>query len=150
MSASADSAHRLPLGAPARAEVGRARQATLVELIDLDVVGKHLHWDVVGPLPHRAPGAGRDGRRLADAVAERSVAIGVAPNKLAAAVSVGRGLATLEAGTLTDGAVVQEVTNRLVEAAERVRGRRNRLGELDLGSQDVLVGSRANSRSSSG
>jgi DNA-binding ferritin-like protein len=33
-----------------REEVGQQLQATLVELIDLSLLGKQLHWSVVGPL----------------------------------------------------------------------------------------------------
>jgi hypothetical protein len=40
-----------PLGAHDRKEVGLQLQATLLELVDLSLVGKQLHWSVVGPVP---------------------------------------------------------------------------------------------------
>src|SRR5436190_929013 len=50
MTASAQTQHLPSLGSERRAEVGRELQATLVELVDLSLVGKQLHWNVVGPL----------------------------------------------------------------------------------------------------
>lgn len=50
MASTASSAHLPPLGAHEREEIGHQLQATLVELLDLSLVGKQLHWSVVGPL----------------------------------------------------------------------------------------------------
>ena len=50
MASIATSTHLPALGAPVREEVGRELQATLVELVDLSLIGKQLHWSVVGPL----------------------------------------------------------------------------------------------------
>jgi hypothetical protein len=41
-------AHLPTLDGHRRAEVGRALQATLVELVDLSLLGKQLHWNIVG------------------------------------------------------------------------------------------------------
>ena len=49
MSTSVSSTHLPPIGEPARHETGASLQATLVELIDLSLAGKQLHWSVVGP-----------------------------------------------------------------------------------------------------
>ncbi|HLJ04214.1 MAG TPA: hypothetical protein VKT31_12285 [Solirubrobacteraceae bacterium] len=50
--ASIDHSTHLPaLAEPhAREEVGNQLQALLVELIDLSLLGKQLHWSAVGPL----------------------------------------------------------------------------------------------------
>ena len=37
------------LGTHVREEVGNTLQAALVELIDLSLIGKQLHWNIVGP-----------------------------------------------------------------------------------------------------
>lgn len=51
MRSTAHSTHLPALQGPhMREEVGRQLQATLVELIDLSLLGKQLHWTVVGPL----------------------------------------------------------------------------------------------------
>ena len=105
-----------------REEVGRELQATLVELIDLSLIGKQLHWTVVGPhfrpLHLQLDEVVDSWRDLGDTVAERAVALGF---------------------VLQDHVVVRELTTRIAETSERVRDRMNRLGELDLASQDVLV-----------
>ena len=63
MSSTAHSAHLPPLAEPhAREEVGQQLQAMLVELVDLSLLGKQLHWNVAGPLfrpLHLQPAAGR-------------------------------------------------------------------------------------------
>ena len=76
--------HMPALGRHRREEVGRELQATLVELIDLSLIGKQLHWNIFGR-----------------------------PFK--------------------------PLHERLADVAERIRGRMDRLGEIDLASQDVLI-----------
>ncbi len=51
-----------------RQEAGRELQATLVDLVDLTLVGKQLHWSVVGPaFRTHSPSARRARRCLAGA-----------------------------------------------------------------------------------
>ena len=132
-----------PLGAHAHAEVGRELQATLVELIDLSLLGKQLHWSVVGalfrPLHLQLDELVDSWHALSDTVAERSVAIGHFPDGLASTVAAGAGHPDIEPGPVEDHVVVRELTHRLAEVAERTRERMDRLGELDAASQDVLV-----------
>lgn len=141
----------LPTAAPAylppfsshqRDEIGRELQATLIELIDLSLVGKQLHWSVVGPMFRplhlqldELVDACRD---LADTVAERAVAIGYWPDGQAAAVAASE-TAPVARGTLPDHKGVRELTGRIAEISERIRVRMDRMGDLDIASQDVLV-----------
>jgi starvation-inducible DNA-binding protein len=134
--------HLPSLGTHVREEVGAELQATLVELLDLALVGKQLHWSLVGPLfqpLHERLDVMVDAwRELYDTVAERAVAIGYFPDGQADAISAGD-LPRVERGPISDRAVVRDLTGRLAEVCERVRTRMDRLGELDLGSQDVLI-----------
>ena len=143
MASIATSTHLPALGAPVREEVGRELQATLVELVDLSLIGKQLHWSVVGPLfrpLHLQLDELVDSwRDLADTVAERAVAIGFAPDGQAQALTAGSELAPVERGALQDHVVVRELTHRIAEVSERARGRMDRLGELDAASQDVVI-----------
>lgn len=57
MASTISTTHLPPLGAHEGREIGLELQATLVELVDLSLVGKQLHWSFVGPtfLRPRAP-----------------------------------------------------------------------------------------------
>ena len=135
--------HLPPLDADQREETGRELQATLVELIDLALIGKQLHWSLVGPLfrpLHEQLDELVDSwRELGDTVAERAVAIGVWPDGQAAAIASGSDLTGVERGAIVDRAVVRELTSRLEEVANRARVRMDGLGDLDAASQDVLI-----------
>jgi starvation-inducible DNA-binding protein len=144
MTSTTHSTHLPALGEPhAREEVGRQLQATLVELIDLSLLGKQLHWTVVGPLfrpLHLQLDELIDSwRALADTVAERAVAIGVAPDGQCATVAADTPLRRVERGELEDRVVLRELTSQLAGVAERARERMDRLGELDAASQDVVI-----------
>src|SRR5919198_1565188 len=131
------------LGHHQREEVGRELQATLVELVDLSLLGKQLHWSVVGalfkPLHEHLDELVDSWRELADTVAERAVALGFAPDGQAGAVSAASEIPAVERGALEADVVVRELVQRLAEVAERIRARMDRLGALDLASQDVLI-----------
>src|SRR5918997_881225 len=78
-------------------------------------------------------------QELADVVAERAVALGYVPDGQAHAVEAGSQLAPVAAEALDSHAVVSEMTKRISQASERARERMERLAELDLVSQDVLI-----------
>src|ERR687891_458104 len=126
-----------------REGVGQGLQATLHELIDLSLIGKQLHWAVVGPLfrpLHLQLDELVDSwRELSDTVAERAVALGFVPDGQAKAVAAGSQLAAVAPTALEDHLVVRELTHRIAEVSERVRDRMDRLGDADLASQDVLI-----------
>jgi starvation-inducible DNA-binding protein len=126
-----------------REGLGQELQTTLHELIDLSLIGKQLHWAVVGPLfrpLHLLLDELVDSwRKLADTVAERAVALGFVPDGQAKAVAAGSQLAAVTPTALEDHLVVRDLTHRVAEVSERVRDRMNRLGEADLASQDVLI-----------
>jgi len=144
MAITTDSAHLPALGAHEREEIGRELQAMLLELIDLSLLGKQLHWSVVGPLfrpLHLYLDELIDSwRDLADTVAERAVTVGFWPDGQAAAVAAGSQVAKVERGALEDRRLLRELVKRVGEVAERARERMDRLAELDSASEDVLVG----------
>ena len=143
MASTVHSTHLPALGTHQREEVGRQLQAMLVELVDLSLLGKQLHWTVVGPLfrpLHLQLDELIDSwRELGDTVAERAVAIGFAPDGRSGTVATESPLHPIERGELEDRVVVRELTSRLAEVAERARERMDRLGELDAASQDVVI-----------
>jgi starvation-inducible DNA-binding protein len=143
MASTAQSAHLPALGAHQREEVGNQLQAMLVELIDLALVGKHLHWNITGPLfrpLHEQLDELVDSwRELSDVVAERAVALGYAPDGQNGAVAAGTELKAIARGPLADHIVVRELSERVNDVADRARERMDRLGEIDAASQDVII-----------
>ena len=135
--------HLPPLGAHAHNEIGRELEATLLELVDLALVGKQLHWNVIGPLfrplHEHLDELVESWHELADTVAERAVAIGFQPDGQAHAVVAGSEFDPVGRGQIADRAVLRELARRLSDVGERTRTRMDRLGEIDLASQDVLI-----------
>jgi starvation-inducible DNA-binding protein len=138
-----DETHLPVLGVQVREAVGGELESTLVDLIDLTLWGKQLHWSVVGPLfqvlHERLDELVDSWRALADTVAERAVAVGHWPDGQAQAVAAGNDHTALERGPVEDHTVLRLLAARLAEVSERARQRLERLGELDLVSQDVLI-----------
>src|SRR5438034_9378727 len=87
-----------------REGVGQELQATLHELIDLSLIGKQLHWAVVGrlfrPLHLQLDELVESWHELSDTVAERAVALGLVPDGQASAVAAGSQLAPVAPGPL--------------------------------------------------
>jgi starvation-inducible DNA-binding protein len=124
-------------------EVGLELQATLVELVDLALLGKQLHWSVVGPgfrpLHLQLDELVDAWRELADTVAERAVALGYWPDGQAGTVVGTSELGAVSSGAVADRDVVELLANRLIEVVSRARARMDRLDAVDLASQDVLI-----------
>ena len=126
-----------------REGVGQQLQATLHELVDLSLIGKQLHWAIIGPLFRplhlQLDELVESWHELSDTVAERAVALGFVPDGQASAVAAGSPLAPVARGSLEAHVVVRDMTRSVAEISERVRERMNRLGDVDLASQDVLI-----------
>jgi starvation-inducible DNA-binding protein len=124
-------------------KIGLELQGALVELVDLALLGKQLHWSVVGPgfrpLHLQLDELVGAWRELADTVAERAVALGFWPDGQAGAVAETSALEAVSPGALADREVVELLTGRLAEVVGRARARMDSLGALDLASQDVLI-----------
>jgi starvation-inducible DNA-binding protein len=135
--------HLPALGEHVREAVGGELEATLVDLIDLSLWGKQLHWTVVGPLfralHERLDELVDSWRELTDTVAERAVAIGHSPDGQAHAVAASQDRTAVERGPVADTTVLWLLAQRLAEVSERARARLERLGELDPVSQDVMI-----------
>jgi starvation-inducible DNA-binding protein len=118
-------------------------QATLAELIDLSLLGKQAHWNVVGPnfrSIHLQLDEIVDAARLsADRVAERIATLGSAPEGRAAAVASSSKLPDFPDGQVQVEDTVQRVDGIIDTMAERMRKRILRVGETDPVSQDALI-----------
>jgi DNA-binding ferritin-like protein len=116
MASIATSTHLPVLGEPHQhKEVGHVLEATLHELVDLSLIGKQLHWAVVGPLftpLHMHLDELVDSwRELADTVAERAVALGYVPDGQARAVSRGSRLSHSRRSRITRSCVSSRIAS---------------------------------------
>lgn len=132
--------------AQTRERVGMELQDMLVELIDLSLVAKQMHWSVVGTnfrsLHLELDEFAESCRRLADVVAERAVTIGYWPDGQGRAVTETNeafGMEALPPGAIADREVVELLNSRLNEVIARTRGRTKGVGDADIASQDVLI-----------
>jgi starvation-inducible DNA-binding protein len=118
-------------------------QATLAELIDLSLIGKQAHWNVVGPnfrSIHLQLDEIVDTARLSsDRVAERIATLGAAPEGRAAAVAASSQLPDFPAGQTHVEDTVQRIGSIIDTMAERMRERILRVGDTDPVSQDALI-----------
>lgn len=124
--------------------VGHELQDSLVELVDLALQAKQAHWNVHGPgfksLHEQLDELTADVRAAMDEVAERAVAIGYAPDGRASTVAKNSPLHDFPEGAVRDQDVIRLIVERLEVIAERLRQRVTTLEELDLASQDLLIG----------
>jgi starvation-inducible DNA-binding protein len=113
----ASTAHLPALGTHEREEIGNELQATLLELVDLSLLGKQLHWSIVGPqfrpLHLYLDELIDSWRELADTVAERAVALGYWPDGQADTVAAGSQVARVERGGIEDRPMPHELDQRL-------------------------------------
>ncbi|MBY8881952.1 Dps family protein [Actinacidiphila acidipaludis] len=133
-----------PLHDAARKTVGDALQGALVDLIDLSLLAKQVHWNVIGPRfrsIHLQLDEVVDTARLAsDTVAERASAIGVSPDGRAGTVSKSSGIDAVTDGWVKDAEVVEVMVTALDAVITRMRERIAATDEPDPVTQDILIG----------
>ena len=116
----------------------------LIELTDLSITGKQAHWNLRGPLFRpihlQLDELVADARDWSDQVAERIVAVGMPADARVETVATLTPLASFPPGFVDDGKAVTAIVERLDEVIGRNRPRLARLGEIDLVSQDLLLG----------
>ncbi|GAA0624490.1 DNA starvation/stationary phase protection protein [Streptomyces crystallinus] len=124
--------------------VGDALQGALVDLVDLALVAKQVHWNVVGPRfrsVHLQLDEVVDTARLhSDTVAERAAALGVTPDGRAATVASTSAIGKVPTGWIKDGDAVRILVDALGAVVTRMRERIDSTGDPDPVSQDVLIG----------
>jgi len=136
------STFHIPL-APEQRAVAVELQGTLVDLLDLALIGKHLHWNVEGrhfrPLHHELDEQVDVWRELSDDVAERAATIGASPDGQAETIAGVTQLEPLPSGHLSDQQVLKAISDRLAAAATRTRERIDRVAVADPITSDLFV-----------
>jgi starvation-inducible DNA-binding protein len=124
--------------------VSEALQGALVDLVDLSLVAKQIHWNVVGPRfrsVHLQLDEVVDTARLhSDTVAERASTLGVSPDGRAATVATSSGIGVTPDGWVRDTDAVGALVDALAAVIERMRERVGATGEADPVSQDIFIG----------
>ncbi|WP_210589198.1 Dps family protein [Streptomyces sp. GESEQ-35] len=124
--------------------VSEALQGALVDLVDLALVAKQIHWNVVGPrfrsVHLQLDEVVATARTHSDTVAERASALGVSPDGRAATVAVGSGIGPAREGWVTDGDAVATLVDALGAVITRMRERIEATAEPDPVSQDIFIG----------
>ena len=143
MSKSQNSPITSPLSDADKASVGAVLQATLVDLIDMSLVAKQAHWNVVGK-NFRSVHLQLDelvttARTYTDEVAERAAALGISPDGKAKTVAAGSGVPEFPGGWLKEDEVVAAVVRALGELIGRLRKRIDETDKSDLVTQDLLI-----------
>jgi len=132
-----------PLGDAERESTGAVLQATLVDLIDLSLVAKQAHWNVVGShfrgvhlqLDELVSAA----RQFTDDVAERGNAIGVSPNGKARTVVASSGVPEFPDNWQSDVDTIAHIVAILGAVVARIRARIEETDKTDLVTQDLLI-----------
>ncbi|WP_460073591.1 Dps family protein [Streptomyces sp. YKOK-I1] len=124
--------------------VGEALQGALVDLVDLSLLAKQVHWNVVGSrfrsIHLQLDEVVAVARVHSDTVAERASALGVPPDGRAATVAGGSGLGSVPEGWIKDADAVGALVSALGAAITRMRERVAATGHPDPVSQDIFIG----------
>ncbi|RSM66820.1 DNA starvation/stationary phase protection protein [Amycolatopsis sp. WAC 01376] len=132
-----------PLSEADKEITGNALQATLVDLVDLSLIAKQAHWNVVGA-NFRSAHLQLDelvatARQYVDEVAERANAIGISPNGQAKVVVESSGLPDYPDNWQSVEATVAAIVDILATLIERLRKRIDETDKSDLVTQDLLI-----------
>ncbi|MEU3351327.1 DNA starvation/stationary phase protection protein [Streptomyces sp. NPDC037389] len=133
-----------PLSEADRKTVGDALQGALVDLVDLSLVAKQVHWNVIGPrfrsVHLQLDEVVASARIHADTVAERASALGVPPDGRAETVARTSGIGTIGGGWTKDTDAVRTLVEALGAVITRMRERVQATGDPDPVTQDILIG----------
>lgn len=132
-----------PLSDSDKKMVGECLQGALIDLVDLSLLAKQAHWNLVGrnfrSLHLQLDDIVAIARRHMDRVAERAIAIGVNPDGRCGTVARESQLKQLDAGYIQDNQVVEAFTDLLDGVVRRMRERVERTEQPDPVTQDLLI-----------
>lgn len=123
--------------------VGEALQGALTDLVDLSLVAKQIHWNVVGPrfrsIHLQLDEVVRDAREYTDTVAERASALGIAPDGRSSTVASHSAIGAVKEGWLQDGDAVRTMADALYAVITKARERMAAVGKVDPVTEDVFI-----------
>lgn len=123
--------------------VGEALQGALTDLLDLSLVAKQIHWNVVGPrfrsIHLQLDEVVDTARNYSDTVAERASALGISPDGRATTVGSETSIPRVEAGWQPDTEAVQTVVTALATVIGKAREHMKAVGPVDPVTEDIFV-----------
>jgi len=126
-----------------RAALGSILQGQLVDLIELSLLGKHLHWNLTGPdfqeMHEHLDELVEQWQGRADETAERGRALGIVPDGQARTVAEHSQLAAVAAGEIRTDAVIRTLLDVLDETITRARERMEQSAEYDAVTEDLMI-----------
>lgn len=124
--------------------VSEALQGALVDLLDLSLVAKQVHWNIVGPrfrsVHLQLDDVVASARTHSDTVAERAAALGASPDGRAATVASTSGITQIKDGWIKDTNAVATLVDALGAVISRMRERIEATADPDPVSQDLFIG----------
>jgi starvation-inducible DNA-binding protein len=134
---------RSTLDDDAKAFVESRLQPLLVDLIDLALTGKQLHWNVVGenfrPIHAHLDELVVQYRVWSDDVAERMTSVGIAPDGRSQRVAGDSPADPAPEGWTHQADVVAAMADRVEAVAKATRERLQGIGDVDAASEDLLI-----------
>lgn len=123
--------------------VGEALQGALVDLVDLSLVAKQIHWTVIGSrfrtVHLQLDDVVDTARQYSDTVAERASALGLPPDGRASTVGKDSGIATTPEGWQKDADAVETMVAALSAVVARMRERMQATGKADPVTEDIFI-----------
>ncbi|MCK1797636.1 DNA starvation/stationary phase protection protein [Streptomyces sp. XM4193] len=118
-------------------------QGALVDLVDLSLVAKQTHWNIVGPrfrsIHLQLDEVVDTARQYSDTVAERASALGVSPDGRVGTVAATTGISTVAEGWQQDTDAVDAMVNSLSGVVSRMRDRMKAAGKADPVTEDIFI-----------
>lgn len=132
-----------PLADDAKKVTGETLQGALVDLVELSLVGKQAHWNLIGR-NFRSIHLALDevvlaGRTFADTVAERAIAIGVNPDGQTGALAKQSKVKPVEVGYVPVDKVITYVVDTLAPMISRFRDRMDATEQAGPVTQDLFI-----------
>jgi starvation-inducible DNA-binding protein len=123
--------------------VGEALQGALVDLVDLSLVAKQIHWNVIGPrfrsIHLQLDDVVSTARSYSDTVAERASALGLPPDGRSSTVSATSGIDRVTEGWQKDTDAVRTMVHALESVIGRSRERMASVSEPDPVTEDIFI-----------
>jgi starvation-inducible DNA-binding protein len=123
--------------------VGEALQGALVDLVDLSLVAKQIHWNVIGPrfrsIHLQLDDVVSTARSYSDTVAERASAVGLPPDGRSSTVSATSGIDRVTEGWQKDTDAVRTMVHALESVIGRSRERMAAVSEPDPVTEDIFI-----------